>query len=174
MKYLLLCFLYSCASTIIKLDEVYYAPKDKSRLINSKEYHKEVIARKDISFVCSDIILNALAPNSKIILELKILKNQKIKLLNIIYEIEDKDKASCIEEIILKYDFPSFSVIDYKKIYPNNTYYDFSRVFKCTSKNINQTIKYEILPFTTDDFNRSLSVWDYLIINISSFAMGCD
>jgi len=174
MKYIFLSFfLSSCVSTVIKLDDVYYAPKDKARLINSKEYHKEVIARKDISPICADMIKNGIAPSSRIIVELKILNNNRLKLLNLIYEIEDKDKANCIEEIILKYDFPSFSVVDYKKIYPNNTYYNFSRVFKCTSKNINQTIKYEILPYTTDEFNRSLSVWDYLIINLSSYTLGC-
>lgn len=174
MKYLLLFFtFFSCASSEIKLDEVYYSPKDRTRLINSNEYHKEIIARKDISPVCSDMILNKIAPSYPIILELKVLNNNKLKLLNIIYQTEDKDKAACIEEIILKYDFPSFSVVDYKKVYPNNTYYNFSRVFKCSNKNINQTIKYEILPYTTDDFNRSLSIWDYLIINLSSFAMGC-
>lgn len=175
MKYLLLLLtMFSCVSTEIVLDDVYYAPNEKAKLINSKEYHKEILIRKDISPICSDMILNAVAPSSKIIVEIKVLANNKLKLINSIYSSEDKDIAECIDEVLLKYEFPTFSVVDYKKTYPNNTYYNFSKVFKCSNKNINQIIKYEMLPYTSDDFNRSLSVWDYLIINLSSFTMGCE
>ena len=175
MKYLIFFIpFFACVSTGIKLDDVYYAPKGKTKLINSKEYHKEVLVRKDFSPICSDMILNAVAPSSKIIIEIKVLENNKLKLINSVYTPEDKDFAECINEILLKYEFPKFGVVDYQKTYPNNTYYNFSKIFKCSSKNINQIIKYDMQPYTSNDFNRSLSVWDYLIINLSAFTMGCE
>lgn len=171
---LFILFLTCCASTKINLDEVYYAPKDDERLIPAKDYHNEVMAKRDFSPICADMLLNGVAPSSKIIIEIKVLKEDKLKLVNSIYRPEDKDLANCIEELILKYEFPKFSIVDYKKTYLNNTYYSFSKPFKCSSKNINQTIKYEMEPYTADDFYRSLSVWDYLVINLTSFTMGCE
>jgi hypothetical protein len=165
--------LFSCASSRIELEDVYFKNPSKDRLISSVEYHNEVIARKDISPICADIIINNAGPSKNIIVELKPVGDGRVRLINMIYDRQDQDIAYCIQEVLQKYDFPELSIVNFKKVYRDGTYYSFSKVFKCRSNNYDEKFRYEFEPFTADEFKRAFSTWDAFVVSLSAWSLGC-
>lgn len=167
-------FIYSCANTKTEVQDVYFKMPKKEKLIPSLEYHNEIIATRDISSSCADVLLNNAGPSSEVIVELIPLADRRLKLLNLVYSNQDQDIAKCIQEILAKYEFPEFGLIDFKIIYRDGTYYPITKTFKCKTNHVGEKFKYVFEPYSTDEFKRSMPVWDAFILTLTMWTMGCD
>ncbi|MBN1113795.1 MAG: hypothetical protein JXA66_00500 [Oligoflexia bacterium] len=163
----------ACASTKIQVEDIYFKDPGRERLIQSSEYHNEVIATKDISKICSDIILNNAGPSENIQVELLPLDDGRIRLLNITYSRQDIEIALCIEEVLQKYEFPAFGIVNFRKKYEDGTYYSFSKVFKCKTKHTGEKFTYVFEPYSSDELRQTMPLWDGFIITLTSWTLGC-